>query len=105
LVGVADARQRSRVVCLVLWGDATEDPRVVLAMGTRSALRVVVFVLFPRAGHGGGESTRFNVSIVSAARDEVAMVCARCIGARFLLFVTLGGSSASTGDGDRSRAG
>jgi hypothetical protein len=114
-VGVAEARQASRVVCLDFPGDdRTEVSRDALA-GDASFVRVFAFLASSLEGEGWtGESTRSKVSIGFRsggvdARSNIALVSAgsvfdRCIGARLLLFVTLGGSS-NIGDSDFSRSG
>lgn len=113
-MGVADARQASRVVCLVVPGDDVMDmPRTCLAAG---AFTVRLFDLLEGIFEGkgrAGELTKSSVSIVSDRGGDVdrrklafvlaGRVCDLCMGLR-LRFVTLAGSSC-TGDKDFSRSG
>ena len=111
LVGVTDARHASKVVCIDT--DESLNAFVVVASFT---VFVLAFFAGSREGEGcAGESIKSNVSIVFGSggvegRSKIVLVSAgsvfeRWIGARLLLFVTLGGSSSRTGDGDFSRSG
>jgi hypothetical protein len=111
-VGVTEARHASSVVCLVFPGEiGTDTPRDGLATS-------VLFVRFGSScdGEGSiGELSRSSVSTISAkggvfgrpirAPISDGSVCDRCIGARLLRLVTLGGSSGRTGEGDFWRGG
>lgn len=79
---------------------------------------VLVLAFFAGSGEGeglAGESTKSNVSIVFRSggvegRSKTVLVSAgsvfeRCIGARLLRFVMLGGNSPGIGDSDFSRYG
>lgn len=115
LVGVTDARHASNVDCI----DFPEGASIVVS---RDALVVGpsfirrVFAFFSGSGEGegrAGESTRSSVSIEPGrggveGRSKMVLVSAgsvleRCMGARLLRLVTLGGSSTDTGDKDFSR--
>ena len=114
-VGVSEARHASNVVCLDFPGDeATEVPRSALAAGAVFVARINASLVGSCKDEGRrGESTKSNVSIVSngggvfdrpsKVHVSAGSVCERCIGARLFLFVTLEGSSSSTGDRDFSR--
>jgi hypothetical protein len=116
-VGVTEARHASKVLCFDFPGDeSTEVPRGAFVVGASFAFRVFAFFAGSCEGEGrAGESTRSSVSIVSsnggvADRSKTVLLSAgsvfeRCIGARLLLFVTLGGSSSSAGDNDFSSSG
>lgn len=115
-VGVADARQISSVVCLDMLGDeATDALRVALVTGAFLLTRIFAFSAGSCKGEGTtGVLTKSNVSMVSndggvfgrskRACESAGSVHDRCIGARLLLLVTLGGNS-TIGDSDFSRAG
>lgn len=117
-VGVADARHISSVVCLFFPADEVSDvPRGALESWAVSvSVRVFAFFAGSCEGEGRtGELSKSSVSIVSTnggvfERPKLVPISAgrvfdRCIGARLLLLVTLGGRSTKAGDSDFSRSG
>jgi hypothetical protein len=111
LVGDTDTRHASKVVCV-----GTDESRDALVVDVSFAVLVLAFFAGSGKGEGcAGESIKSNVSIVFESggvegRSRIVLVSAgsvleRWIGARLLLFTTLGGRSSRAGDGDFSRSG